>query len=290
MWRRNKYALLVLPALLLTITLFFGGLADGLLKSFGYFPAIGQETLHLSFYQQALTERAFQDSLFLTVRVALLSTIFATILGVVLALVLYTFQLRSKRPWLFRLLQLPLTIPHLAAGYFMVLVLSQSGLIARLAHAVGWIDAPAKFPVMVNDAFGWGMVITYTWKEAPFVSLLLYPVLARIGNGWYDTARIYGARPWNYMGIVLLPAIRPALVTASLIVFVYTLTAFEVPYLLGVTYPATLPVYAYQLYTSGNFEDRSQALAIFWLLSVVTLFFGLIAYRLYRKSYDRGWE
>lgn len=290
MWRRNKYALFVLPAFLLTITLFFGGLTDGLLKSFGYFPAIGQDTLRLSFYQQALAERAFQDSLFLTLRVALLSTIFASILGITLALVLYAFQLRSKLPWLLRLLQLPLTIPHLAAGYFMVLVFSQSGLMARLAYAVGWIDAPAEFPVIVNDAFGWGMVVTYAWKEAPFVALLVYPVLARIGSGWYDTARIYGARPWNYISTILLPAIRPALLTASLIVFVYTLTAFEVPYLLGVTYPATLPVYAYQLYTSGNFEDRSQALAIFWLLTVVTLLFGWIAYRFYRKSYDRGWE
>lgn len=290
MWRRNKYALFVLPAFLLTITLFFGGLADGLLKSFGYFSAIGQNTLRLSFYQQALAERAFQDSLFLTLRVALFSTFFASILGITLALVLYAFQLRSKRPWLLRLLQLPLTIPHLAAGYFMVLVFSQSGLMARLAYAVGWIDAPAEFPVVVNDTFGFGMVVTYAWKEAPFVALLLYPVLARIGSGWYDTARIYGARHWNYISTVLLPAIRPALVTASLIVFVYTLTAFEVPYLLGVTYPATLPVYAYQLYTSGNFEDRSQALAIFWLLTMVTFLFGWIAYRFYRKSYDRGWE
>lgn len=290
MWRKNKYALLVLPALLVTITLFFGGLADGLVKSFGYFPAIGQDTLRLSFYQEALAERAFQDSLFVTLRVALLSTLFSSILGSILALVLYAFQLRSKRPWFLRLLQLPLTIPHLAAGYFMVLVLSQSGLMARLAYAAGWIDSPAEFPVVVNDAFGFGMVVTYAWKEAPFVALLLYPVLARIGSGWYDTARIYGARPWSYIFTVLLPAIRPALVTASLIVFVYTLTAFEVPYLLGVTYPATLPVYAYQLYTSGNFEDRSQALAIFWMLTVVTFVFGLIAYRLYRKSYVRGWE
>ena len=290
MWHRIKDYLLVLPAIALTGVLFFGGLIDGLFKSFGYFPAVGNLTFSLQAYQDVVTSPLFRDSLVLTIRVAILSTISATVLGVGAALALYFMARRTSARWLLRLFQLPLTIPHLAAGYFMILLLSQSGLLARFAYAFGWIDAPSEFPVVVNDRFGLGMILTYSWKEAPFIALLVYPVLARIHDNWLDAAKVYGATTTHYIWHILLPAIRPAVITASLIVFIYTLSSFEVPYLLGVTYPSTLPVYAFQLYTSGSFADRSEALVIMWLLTTAALVVGLVAYRFYRKSYERGWE
>jgi len=290
MWHRIKRYSLVLPALLLTLLLFFGGLVDGLLKSFGYFPAVGATSFTLVAYQDVITSNTFLDSLSLTVRVALLSTVSATLLGVTVALALYSVQRRVKNSWLLRMIQLPLTIPHLAAGYFFILLLSQSGLLSRMGFALGWLETPAQFPVLVNDPFGLGMILTYSWKEAPFIALLVYPVLARIGDSWYEAAKIYGASTFQYIRFVLMPAIRPAILTASLIVFIYTLSSFEVPYLLGVTYPATLPVYAYQLYTSGSFSDRSEALVIMWLLTALALLVGIIAHRFYRKAYARGWE
>lgn len=289
MWPRTKGYLLVAPAVLLITLLFLGGLIDGLLKSFGYFPAIQQTSLSLDAYHTLIESSRFGVSLWITFRMALISTGLSILLGVSFALAIYYGKAKVSARFV-RFFQLPLTIPHLAAGYFMILLFSQTGFLSRILYAIGWIEGYENFPVLTNDRLGIGMILTYVWKEAPFVALLVYPVLARVGTSWQETARLYGASGWQFVRSVLLPAMRPAIVMAGLIVFVFTFTTFEVPYLLGVTYPATLPVYAYQLYTSGDFASRPEALAIMWMLTAVSLVAGTIAYCYYRKSYMRGWE
>jgi putative spermidine/putrescine transport system permease protein len=47
---------------------------------------------------------------------------------------------------------------------------------------------------------------------------------------------------------VVFPVISPSVVAASLLVFAFTFGAFEVPYLLGKSYPTMLPVMAYNEY------------------------------------------
>lgn len=286
---RTKGYLLLAPAVVLTSVFFLGGLLDGLLKSFGYFPALNQTTFSLDAYTSLVESSRFNVSLWVTFRAATVSTILSILLGVSFALAIYFSKSHVSQRFV-RFFQLPLTIPHLAAGYFMILLFSQSGFLSRLLFQLGWLEGYDSFPILTNDRLGFGIILTYVWKEAPFVALLVYPVLARVGASWQETARVYGASGWQFTRSVLLPAMRPAIVMAGLIVFVFTFTTFEVPYLLGVTYPATLPVYAYQLYTSGDFASRPEALAIMWVLTAVSLLAGTIAYRYYRKSYVRGWE
>lgn len=291
MWQKSKPYLLVLPAVLVICVLFFGGLIDGLIKSFGYFPAIGMDTFTLSHYEETLRSSEFWTSFILTFRIALFSTVLAGIVGLTAAIWIYFAQQNAPgRLGITRLFQLPLTIPHLAAGYIMLLLLSQSGFISRIFYSLGLTDVIDEFPVLTNDHMGIGIILTYAWKEAPFVALLIYPVLARVHQSWRDTAKVYGASTLDFIRYILLPAVFPAFLMATFIVFVYTFSAFEVPYLLGVTYPNTLPVYAYQLYTSGDFAERPEALAVTWILTLITFLIGSVAYFFYRSSNQKGWE
>ncbi len=57
---------------------------------------------------------------------------------------------------------------------------------------------------------------------------------------------------------------------ASLIVFAFTFGAFEVPFLLGRSYPTILPVMAYDEYRSVELTDRPAAMAINVLITLVT--------------------
>ena len=294
MWRKSKPYLFLLPAIGTIVLLFFGGLFDGLLKSFGYFPAIGDTEFSLAAYSSLFASTAFGESLTLTVRVAVLSSVISAILGAAIAVSLFMLNQSansgSPKVW-HRLFQLPLTIPHLVGGYIVVLLFMQSGFLSRIFASAGWLDEITDFPVMVNDPFGWGIILTYAWKEAPFVSLMIYPVLTRIHGSWRDVSRVFGAGSWSFIREIVLPVMLPAWTIATFIVFVFTFSAFEVPYLLGVTYPSMLPVYSYQLYTSGAITDRPEALAVNVILAALTIGLGLVAYYFSRRwNVLKGWE
>ncbi|MFC3211618.1 ABC transporter permease [Planomicrobium okeanokoites] len=294
MWRKSKPYLLLLPATGTIVLLFFGGLFDGLLKSLGYFPAIGERQLNLDAYTNLLASDSFWDSLELTVRVAAISSLLAGLLGGLLAIALFLLNQYSEdensRLW-HRLFQLPLTIPHLVAGYVIVLLFTQSGVISKLLASVGMIDEMTDFPVLVNDPFGWGIILAYTWKEVPFVLLMVYPVLARIQKSWREVSRVYGAGNWNFIREIALPIMMPSWIIAVFIVFVFTFSAFEIPFLLGVTYPGMLPVYSFQLYTDGSLSDRPEALAVNIILALMTICLGLATYYFSKRwNVMKGWE
>ncbi|WP_084245926.1 ABC transporter permease [Planomicrobium okeanokoites] len=294
MWRKSKPYLLLLPATGTIVLLFFGGLFDGLLKSLGYFPAIGERQLNLDAYTNLLASDSFWDSLELTVRVAAISSLLAGLLGGLLAIALFLLNQYSEdensRLW-HRLFQLPLTIPHLVAGYVIVLLFTQSGVISKLLASVGMIDEMTDFPVLVNDPFGWGIILAYTWKEVPFVLLMVYPVLARIQKSWREVSRVYGAGNWNFIREIALPIMMPSWIIAVFIVFVFTFSAFEIPFLLGVTYPGMLPVYSFQLYTDGSLSDRPEALAVNIILALLTICLGLATYYFSKRwNVMKGWE
>lgn len=285
MWQKVKPFLPVLPALIVIGLLFFGGLIHGIIQSLGYFPAAGQNDLSGDAYTKVVRQHEFWLSLTLTLRVAALSTLTSGVLGLLIAVGLYKAGTSAKRqsPFWRVLFQLPLTIPHLVAAYLMVLLFMQSGWIARWLYALGWLEHMEDFPVLVNDSFGWGMILTYTWKEAPFITLMVYPVLWRIHVSWQEAARVFGAGPWQWMREVVLPLLLPAWSAAMFIVFAFSFSAFEVPYLLGVTYPKMLPVLSFEYYTSGGLADRPQALAVNVVLSAIAALLGGVAYRLLRR-------
>lgn len=294
MWRKSKPYLLLLPATGAIVLLFFGGLFDGLLKSLGYFPAIGEKQMSITAYGDLMGTESFWESLGLTVRVAAISSLLAGILGGVLAIALFMLSQSSKtkhsRLWQ-RLFQLPLTIPHLVAGYVIVLLFMQSGLLSKFLATVGIIDEITEFPVLVNDPFGWGIILAYTWKEVPFILLMVYPVLARIQNSWREVSRVYGAGNLSFIREIALPIMMPSWSIAVFIVFVFTFSAFEIPFLLGVTYPSMLPVYSFQLYTSGTLAERPEALAVNIILAAMTIVLGLIVYYFSKRwNITRGWQ
>lgn len=294
MLRKIKPYLLMLPALVAVLILFFGGLLDGFVKSMGYFPAIGQTTFEGTAYKNLLQSNEFWDSLWLTLRIAAISSLLAACLGAGMAIAVFLLKQSSgagKSTLLSRLFQLPLTVPHLVAGYIIVLLFMQSGFVSRLFASFGWIDEITAFPVMVNDSFGWGIIGAYAWKEAPFIALMVYPVLERIHHSWRDVARVYGAGTLRFLREIAVPIMLPAWTIATFIVFVFTFSAFEVPFILGVTYPSVLPVYSYQLYTSGTLADRPEALAVNIVLAGITVLLGLIVYYFSKRwNVLKGWD
>ena len=280
---RVKIFLLLTPALLVVGVLFAGGLISALVQSLGYMPAIGQTTISLDAYRKVLTDGDFLSSLFLTLYVAGASTSISTVLAVLAALALRKSSGRVSSV----VFQLPITIPHLVAAVGIALVVSQTGLGARVADALGLIGQPRDFPALLYDKYSIGIILTYVWKETPFIALVVLASLRGVAAELEDVARTLGAGAWQRFWYVIFPVISPGIVAASLIVFAFTFGAFEVPFLLGKSYPTILPVTAYNEYRDIELTSRPIAMAINILISLVTAAFAA-AYLRVARDLGRG--
>ena len=273
---RVRIPLMLLPALLVVVVLFGGGMLVGVGQSFGYFPTIGLRDWTFDNYVNVITDPMFLRSLWLTFRIALVSTVGSSVIAVALVMVLrYSFTGSKLTTFIF---QIPLPVPHLVAASGLLLLLTQSGIFARVAATLGVIDRPADFPVLVFDRPGVSIVLTFLWKEVPFIGLVVLAILKGIGPQYEELARTLGAGPWQRFRHVLLPLITPGVLATSIIVFAFTFANYEIPLLLDVRSPTTLPVLAFRNYGDADLGLRPEAMAISVILAVISVLL-LVAYR-----------
>lgn len=269
-------SLLLAPALAVVLVLFGGGLLNALWVSLGQLPLLGEQPLTLKYYHQLLASPNFWRSLGWSLYLALASTLIASVLALGCAMLLRRGAGRAG----FMLFQLPLTLPHLMAGVAMMLLLSQSGFLARVSFALGWIQSPNEFPALVNDSMGLGIIAAYAWKETPFIALILLAALQGQTQEQEEAARTLGASPWQCFWQVTLPRLMPALVISGVFVFSFTFGAFEVPLLLGPTSPETLPVAAWHNYRSVDWTQRPLAMAMTLILALISSLLCLLYFKL----------
>lgn len=157
---------------------------------------------------------------------------------------------------------LPLPIPHVVAGVLGVLILGQSGLLARFGFALGWISEPAEMPALVYDPLGIGLILTLTWKEVPFLALVAFSVLATRGAALEEAARTLGAGPWSTLRRVTWPVLWRGLLPAAAAVFAFALGSYEVAVLLAPSDPLALPLQTMERYTDTSLERRGDAFVL----------------------------
>ena len=279
---RMRIALLLAPAMLVIIVLFFGGLAVGLMRSFNYMPVIGLTEPNLNAYAAVFTSPAFYRSFLLTFHIAFTSTVISAVLAIGAALLLRrSFIGKSVINFLF---QLNLTVPHLVGAIGLLYLFSQSGSFARLGYQWGMIAKPADFPALVFDPYAIGIILQYVWKEIPFIGVIVLANMQAIGQDYESVARSLGANRWQAFRHVLLPLIFPGVLSASVMVFAFTFGAYEIPAILGQNYPAALPVLAYRKYTDVDLAARPEAMAMAIVIALLSAVLIWLYLRTSRRS------
>ena len=266
--------------------LFLGGLGLGVAQSFGYLPFLPGWEWSTDAYTGLLDDKAVRQSFALTFRISFLATALAVVLGVSGALLVRSTG-RGRRV-LSAVFQSSLPVPHLVGALAMLLLLSQGGTLSRITNALGLTDGSQGFPELTGDRFGWAILAEYVWKEAPFIGVA---VLSALNSGvaeLEDAARTLGAGRWARLRHVVIPLITPAVLATSILVFAFSFGSYEVPFLLGRPYPATLPVVAYQYYSDVDLNARPVALAICvvvaLLVSVLVGLYMVLSSRYLRRA------
>ena len=283
--RERKVIWLILPTVVVLVTLFVGGFVFGILQSVGYFSVISGSEQKISFdaYLAAFQNETVRSGIILTFRVAILSTVLSTIIALAISLMIS----RTKRfqSVLISITQFNIPIPHVVAATGVLLTFSQSGIVSRLTNHFGITDGSSDFPIITNDPFGYGIIMSYLWKEVPFLCVLILSALRGPVTNLDETAKTLGASYGFRLRKVILPYIFPSILSGTIIVFAFSFGSYEVPYLLGEPYPSTVSVVAYQLYTNRDLANRPTAMALATITSVVI---GLLVYAYMKLTQQEG--
>ena len=283
--RERKVIWLILPTVVVLITLFVGGFVFGILQSVGFFSVIAdsEQKISLEAYFAAFQNETVRSGIILTFRVAILSTVLSTVIALVISLMIS----RTKRfqSVLISITQFNIPIPHVVAATGILLTFSQSGIVSRLTNHFGITDGSSDFPIITNDPFGYGIIMSYLWKEVPFLCVLILSALRGPVTNLDETAKTLGASYGFRLRKVILPYIFPSILSGTIIVFAFSFGSYEVPYLLGEPYPSTVSVVAYQLYTNRDLANRPTAMALATITSVVI---GLLVYAYMKLTQQEG--
>ena len=273
-WERWRIPIMLAPTMAVIILLFMGGLTYGTLVSLGWQPIIGRTEISFQAYQNILFSEQyasiFWQGLLLTIWVSFASTFLSAVLALATALLLRR-SFTGKRFATF-LYQLNLPVPHVVAAIGILFLFSQSGLISRTGAQIGVYGGPSDFPVVVRDKFGIGIILSFVWKEVPFVGVIVLAVLQSLGVDYEDLARSLGANRWQRFRYVILPLVMPGLLSGSILVFAFTFGSFEVPAILGVRFPRMLTVTAVRFFRNPDLNARTEGMAISIIISIIVFF------------------
>ena len=209
---------------------------------------------------RVLSETAVWRGLVWTLATAAAATLLAAAGAVVLAV---TFRGTSPGDRTARALALlPLAVPHLVAATLFVLLLGQSGFVARLLAATGLATTPDAVPALVYDSAGIGFVVALAWKELPFLALIAFTVLATRGPALEETARSLGASPPQVFRRITWPMLWRGLLPGIIAVFAFVAGSYEAAVLLAPSDPLPLPLLTAERYIDPDLGRRNDAFVL----------------------------
>jgi iron(III) transport system permease protein len=123
-----------------------------------------------------------------------------------------------------------------------------------------------------------GMVWIATLQEIPLAFLWLFPAFRALNPDLEEAALVAGAGFGRVLWRISLPLLRPALISAWIIFFVYALGALMVPLMIGL--PARIILYSTEIYLAAQRVPSDLNLAsAYSLVILATTALGVHAYR-----------
>lgn len=221
----------------------------------------------LSIYADTLTNPRYFRAFWFTALLAVTSTLIALLICVPAAIYIEGKSSRARRVAAV-LLTVPLSLPGIVIGFFIILGLGRTGVVTDVLKAV----TPVRNPQLAYTF--WGLLLGYVYFQIPRVVLVLRGAVAGISTDVVNVARTLGASPWRVYAEVVLPALRPALVSASSLSLATAFGAFGTAATLsrGIR---VVPLEIATLFTERFQPERAAALSIVLGLITVTLLLGV---------------
>jgi len=235
----------------------------------------GNQFVGFANYTAAFTDPKFWDGagrvlLFLAVQVPIMLFV-----ALAAALAIDSGRLFGKR-----FTRIALFVPYAVPG--VVAVLMWGFMYGERIGMVGWLNDAAGSQVLAPFTKEWILVAIgniVTWEFVGYNMLILYAALRTVPGELYEAAALDGANQWRVIRAVKLPALRGALIIATIFSIIGSFQLFNEPSILQSLAPTLISssytpnMYAYNLSFTGRQINYAATVAI--IMGVLT---AVIAY------------
>src|SRR5215217_9299312 len=253
--------LLIAPALAMIGGLFLYPLGYSLATAF---TDPGSGFLSLVHFQKAY--ELYSTDIAFTLFIVVVSTLLTALISIIIAGILTL----SDTPWLVAVLRniyrWPLFIPFIVAAQCMRTFLAKNGLMNNTLVAAGILD-----PIQTASLLDWrGIVITFVWKQVPFVTLMLAGAMASIDRATIEAGRNLGASRLRILIELVLPQVSQTLLVGLVLSFVTMLSVLSVPMMVAGSQPTMLTVdMAFRINSYGDYATANALGVISYAMTAV---------------------
>lgn len=222
--------------------------------------------MSLAEYWAAISHPRVIASYKTTVGAALISTLFISLIGLLLAWVLSRYEFVGRRI-VDGLIDLPFALPTAVAGLILATLFAPNGWLGHYFDALG-----------IKIAFAWpGIVLAMSFTSLPFIVRSVQPLIENIDNSLDEAAETLGAQPWQRFYYVILPLLLPGLVTGASQAFIRCLGEFGAVIFIAGNTPYQTEVSSLMIFVRLAEYDYASAAAIasVVLATSLLLLFGL---------------
>lgn len=209
----------------------------------------------------ALTDPQVLNSIRLTFSAAAVATLLAIITGVPLAFLLARRRFRGKR-LVEALVNLPIVIPHTAAGVALLLVFGRRGLLGQWLTPLG---------IVFTDNFA-GVVVGMLFVSLPFLVNLSRESFALVDEELERVALIDGATPWQAFWYVSLPQAWRGVLAGALMMWARGISEFGAVVILAY-HPKIVPVLVFERFEGFGLVAAQPVAALLVLVALATFIF-----------------
>ena len=250
--------LLIAPALAMIGALFLYPLGFSLAAAF----TDTEGSLSFMHFQKAY--ELYSTDILFTIFIVVVSTLLTGLCSIIIAGILTL----GETPWLIAALRAlyrwPLFIPFIVAAQCMRTFLAKNGLMNNSLVAMGILE-----PIQATSFLDWrGIIITFVWKQVPFVTLMLAGAMASIDRATIEAGRNLGASRLRVLIELVLPQVSQTLLVGLVLSFVTMLSVLSVPMMVAGSQPTMLTVdMAFRINSYGDYATANALGVISYLIA-----------------------
>lgn len=217
-------------------------------------------------YRDFADNDSLQRALWVSVKVALWSTVISVVLGTLAALALERFTFRGQKVF-DGLLYLPIIIPDVTMAVMMLLFFSQALDVVNGLFGLGWTKGIET------------ITISHIAFNISFVSVVVRARLVGMDNTLEEAAMDLYATRWRTFRYVTLPQIAPGVAGGALLAITLSLDDVVITQFSAGPGATTLPVYVFGLIRRGVTPLINATSVIMLAASIVLILLSLLAQR-----------
>ncbi|WP_330616569.1 ABC transporter permease [Terrisporobacter sp.] len=202
----------------------------------------------LRWYEKLFENSRIMDALYYTVIVAVIASLVATVVGTITAIGIHKMKQGKLRGLLLNINYLPILNPDIVTGVALMSLF-----------------------VFINMEFGFTtMLLSHIVFNIPYVILSVLPKLKQLPDNIEDAALDLGATPWYALRKVVLPQIKPGIISGMIIAFTMSIDDFVISFFTTGNGVTNLAIEVYSM-TRRGISPEINALSTLMFVSVIIL-------------------